>query len=150
MQLIIESLYFLHSQIYIDCVPIHVKHKENMFQISNKNLPTQFLHPTKGHYLLQQGQTQVGAQKGPARRGPKFYFFIFLELLYISFLQLDPFQNLSPLHPNQPSQPNPNSNYQTQKLNKNNKNIHNDDCILAQKKTILPRMNQKIMCYWRS
>ena len=32
---------------------------------------------------------------------------------------------------------------QTQKLNKNNKNIHNGDCILAKKKTILPQRTRK-------
>ena len=87
MSLIIESLYFPHSQIYIDCVPIHVKHKENMFQISNKNLPTQFLHPTKG-----------GGPKGPSPAGSKFFFF--LELLYIfHFCSWAPSKTLAPFTP---------------------------------------------------
>ena len=82
---------------------------------------------------------------------PPGSFFFFFQLLYISFLQLGPpSKTLGSLSLNKPNQPQLNSNYPTQKLNKNNKNIHNDDYILAKKKTILPPKNKKIMCIGES
>ena len=75
-----------------------------------------------------QGQTQVEAQGGPSPLGSKkkkkkkFSYNIFHFCSQVSFLH------------NKPNQSHSNSNYLAKKLNKNNKNIHNGDCILAQKK----------------
>ena len=62
----------------------------------------------------------VQAPLGPKTK--KFSYNIFHFCSQVPFLH------------NKPNQSHSNSNYLTKKLNKNNKNIHNSDCILAQKK----------------